>query len=133
MEEESKKKEVDKTFARQLKKIMDERGMTQKWLSDRAGVNAPTVSRYLGGKNLPEVHIIMALAKALNVTVDYLCGLTDTERKPESLGSEQALLLKCYERADAQDKKTLWTLLGRYMTAEEKRFPFSSSVNSEAV
>jgi hypothetical protein len=60
------------------------------------------------------------IAKALNVSVDYLCGLTDSPTPRENLGAEIQLLMRCYERSDAHDKKILWTILERYMTPEEK-------------
>ena len=72
------------------------------------------------------------------MSVDYLCGLTDTPIPRESLGKaassslsyiafrddaqidELHLLMRCYDRADDRDKKTIWTILERYMTDKEK-------------
>ena len=114
-------------FAVILRDLIESRGISQKWLADEAGTTEPTISRYLAAKNQPEITIVVRIAKALKVSVDYLCGLTDTPTPMESLGQEIHLLMKCYERADSHDKKTLWTILERYMTPQEKESPLSSS------
>jgi transcriptional regulator with XRE-family HTH domain len=100
--------------------------ISQKRLADDAHTTEATISRYLAGKNQPEIKIVVRIAKALNVSVDYLCGLTDSPTPRENLGAEMQLLMRCYERSDAHDKKTLWTILERYMTQEEKEGPISS-------
>ena len=110
-----------------LRELLTSRGISQKWLADEADTTEATISRYMSGKNQPEISIVVNIAKALNVSMDFLCGLTDTATPKESLGREIHLLLRCYERADAHDKKTIWTILERYMDAREKESPISSS------
>ena len=114
-------------FAFILRDLLDTKGITQKWLADKANTTEATISRYLSGKNQPEINIVVNIAKALGVSMDYLCALTDNATPKESLGAEILLLMRCYDRADTHDKKTLWTILERYMTAGEKESPISSS------
>jgi len=114
-------------FASILRHQLESRGISQKWLADEAGTTEATISRYLAAKNQPEITIVVRIAKTLKVSVDYLCGLTDSPTPREQLGVETLLLLRCYDRADHHDKKTLWTILERYMKSEEKEWPISSS------
>jgi len=114
-------------FATTLKALIASRGISQKWLADEAETTEATISRYIAGKNQPEISIVVRVAKALNVSVDYLCGLTDMPNPKESLGVEMHMLMRCYGRADSGDKKVLWTVLERYMTPEEKENPISTS------
>jgi transcriptional regulator with XRE-family HTH domain len=114
-------------FAGLLRDILNSRGINQKWLADETGATEATISRYMAGKHQPEINIVVAISKALGVSMDYLCGLTDLQTPKESLGAELHLLMRCYKRADIRDKKIMWTMLERYMTAEEKEGPFSSS------
>ena len=114
-------------FSATLREILNSRGISQKWLADEAKTTEATISRYVAGRNQPEINIVVNVAKALGVSMDYLCGLTDTMVPKESLGQEIHLLLRCYDRADTHDKRTMWTLLERYMTPEEKERPISSS------
>jgi transcriptional regulator with XRE-family HTH domain len=116
-------------FSYTLRDILNSRGASQKWLAEEAKTTEATISRYIAGKNQPEISIVSNIAQALNVSMDYLCGLCDTPTPRESLGAELQLLLRCYGRADSHDKKTLWTILERYMTSEEKERPMSSSLD----
>jgi transcriptional regulator with XRE-family HTH domain len=114
-------------FSSILRDMLQSRGISQKWLAVEAATTEATISRYISGQTQPEINIVVRIAKALRVSVDFLCGLTDSPIPKESLGAEIMLLMRCYDRADAHDKKTLWTILERYMTAAEKDSPISSS------
>ena len=111
---------IKSTFSNILRNLLKTRGISQKWLADAATTTEATISRYAAGQNQPELEILIQIAKALNVSVDYLCGMTDSPLPKESLGFTMNLLMHCYNRSDAHDKKTIWTLLERYMSAEEK-------------
>jgi len=119
-------------FSNILRHQLTSRGISQKWLADEADTTEATISRYLSARNQPEITIVVRIAKALKVSVDYLCGITDSPTPRESLGAEVILLLRCYDRADPHDKKTLWTILERYMKTEEKEWPISSSYGESA-
>ena len=107
------------TFSDILKGLLESRGVSQKWLSVEAETTEATISRYVSGNNQPEILIVMRVAKALDVSVDYLCGLTDIPQSKEVLGDELNMLIKYYSRADKRDKEVVWTVLSRYLTEEE--------------
>ena len=115
-----KNKDVAKVLAETLRELIKSRGISQKWIADNAKTTESTISRYLKGANQPEINIVMRVAKALNVSMDYLCGMTNLEAPKESLGAEVVVLMRCYDRADIRDKKTIWTIMERYMTEAEK-------------
>ena len=122
-------KNVAAIFATILREHIKSRGINQKWLADEASTTEPTISRYLKGVNQPEINIMVRIAKALNVSVDFLCGLTNLPSPKESLGLENHMLIRCYERADNRDKKIIWSILEGYMTSEEKESPFSFGID----
>ena len=107
-------------FPNILRELLEQHGKNQRWLAIEANTTEATISRYLSGQNKPEINIIIDIAKAFDVSVDYLCGLTDLQTPKESLGSEFIQLMRCYERASERDKKILWTVLEGYMTDSEK-------------
>ena len=121
-----------KKFAALLRDLLEAKGINQKWLADKAGTTESTISRYLNPKdgNQPEIATVVRIAKALDVSVDYLCGLTNLPSPKETLGTENHMLLRCYGRADARDKKIVWSILEGYMTPAEKENPFSSSIDA---
>ncbi|MCL1986710.1 MAG: helix-turn-helix transcriptional regulator [Firmicutes bacterium] len=123
----------NKLFSNILRELLDTRGISQKWLADMADATEATISRYVAGKVQPEINIVVRIAEALNVSVDYLCGLTDMPIPKEKLGPELNLLMQCYNRADMHDRKTIWTMLERYMKPNEKENPMSTTFEGKGV
>lgn len=60
-----------------LRTIRNLRGLTQQELAERAGVNQQAIARY--EKNITEATdgALTSIARALNITSDYLLGLSD--------------------------------------------------------
>ena len=64
------------TFGQRVAQLRAERGWTQKELAERTHVQYETINRIENGKHTaPRVHVLVALAKALRTTTDYLCGM----------------------------------------------------------
>ena len=113
-------------FGDLLRDMLDSRGISQKWLADNAETTESTISRYLNGKNQPEINIVARIAKALGVSMDYLCGLTDNPTPREHMGGENILLIRCFKRADTRDKKVVWSVLERYVSTKERQLQLGS-------
>lgn len=65
-------------FIKQLKKIMTEKGLTQKQLADKLNVTDVFVSNYLKGKRNPKPTTIYKFANALDVPTSYFLEEIDT-------------------------------------------------------
>lgn len=68
-------------FSKRLKEARTDKNMTQKELSEKSGVSTVMISAYErsntnSGKN-PALNNIYAIAMALGVSIDWLCGLTE--------------------------------------------------------
>ena len=113
-------KKFARRFAGILRETMKSRGVSQKWLADMAATTESTISRYLKGGNQPEISIVARIAKALGVSVDYLCGLTNAPAPAESMSAELQMLLRCYGRGDARDRELVWAVLARHVTDAER-------------
>ena len=109
------------TFSERLKLTIEKRGTTQRWVAEQAGVRESTISRYISEQNAPAILDILAgICTALNVSSDYLIGLTNIPTKPETGESDEVLLLvRCFERMLPEDKAVLWALCNKYVN--EKR------------
>jgi len=66
-------------FAVRLFKALEKSGMMQKEFADRIGVTQTSVSRYLSGDRIPKADLVASMAKALEVSCDYLCGMDGAE------------------------------------------------------
>lgn len=60
-----------------LRAIRKERGLTQKDLAKKAGLRQATLSHIERGFAAPRADKLAALCRALDVSADYLLGLTD--------------------------------------------------------
>lgn len=72
------------SFARNLKKTMQERNMTQTELAELTGIGKSSISQYLSGKNEPSNKRIEKIADALECSVAYLNGLTEISDETDS-------------------------------------------------
>lgn len=54
-------------------------GLSQAEVSRRLGVSDSLVNRWISGERLPTTEMVPALAILLNVSADWLLGLTETE------------------------------------------------------
>lgn len=64
-------------FSEVLLSTLKERGMKQADLCRISGVPRSLISEYISGKKSPTLGNAIAIASALNVTLDYLTGKTE--------------------------------------------------------
>lgn len=60
-------------LGRRIKDALGDR--TQAWLSERSGLTQATVSRYIRGTRVPDAYALASIAKALDVSCDWLLGI----------------------------------------------------------
>lgn len=65
------------TFSERLSEAMQERDISQYRLAALTGIPQSTISRYLGGKREISICYLVPICKALEVSSDYLLGLSD--------------------------------------------------------
>ena len=65
------------TFTTRLKKSINERGLSQRMLATLIGTTEQSVSRWVRGNRTPDVDALYKMCKALDVSADYLLGLSD--------------------------------------------------------
>lgn len=110
------------TFPERLDQICTERGISQKWIADHANVTEASVSRWIAQNNYPAIlDALKRLAADLNVTTDYLIGITDYPQPSQDLAPDAILLLRCYDRMNVEDKFVLWALLDRYIAPIDRQ------------
>lgn len=75
-------KTENSVFATRLREIMKERGENQTTLADKITsqyltIQRQTISLYMSGQSRPDTERMTAIAKVLNVSTDWLLGLSD--------------------------------------------------------
>ncbi len=72
--------EVIDGFATRLREAMQDKGWNQKVLSERSGIHHQQIHKLLRGERTnPQVSTVLDLARALEVSVDYLLGRTKSK------------------------------------------------------
>lgn len=103
-------------FADRLNDLIKSRGVTQKYLASKSGVTSATISRYTCSISEPVVFdMIVKLARALNVTTDYLLGASNLESQSLNVPNDVKLLLDAYDKLTPDDRAVLWSLLLKYL------------------
>ena len=70
----------NKLLPTRIRAIMDKRKMKQKDLADKTGIARQSIGYYADGSNIPNAEVLAKIAKALDVSSDYLLGLSDDEK-----------------------------------------------------
>jgi transcriptional regulator with XRE-family HTH domain len=65
------------TFGERLKEARTDRKLSQATLGSRVGVSYVTINHYEQNKTAPSIDKLVAIANALGVTLDWLCGKED--------------------------------------------------------
>ena len=64
-------------FAKRLKELRLERGLSQMGLSVATGISQSAIAKWEVNKTEPTASALITLSKFFEETVDYLLGLTD--------------------------------------------------------
>ena len=64
-------------LGKRLKELREERGLTQKELSEKLNLNSVTYLHYGKSQREPPLSVLADMAKFFDVSVDYLLGLKD--------------------------------------------------------
>lgn len=83
-------------FRQTLERLMARRGYLQADLAEKAGLSQSQISKLLNGKREPKLSTLMALAKALGCSLDYLAGIDNPG--PDELTQDERDLLDIYRR-----------------------------------
>ena len=67
---------IEDSFGQRLKAALNSRHMMQKELAEKIGVHEMAISRYIHGGRIISVPILIEICKVLNVSADYLLGLS---------------------------------------------------------
>jgi len=107
-------------FSNILYDLLQQRGLTQRTLAEMAHTTEATISRYLTNSDrMPRVDLVASIAQALNVSTDYLLGLTSVPNR-QSFTDEISSLISCYNKANDNDRKVIWAVLDKYKDSNIK-------------
>ena len=115
-------------FAKRLLRARKAAGLSMKTLGDDAGVSANSIKKYEHGETMPSSKILLALAKALEVRIEYFFRPVKVELKGVEYRKRASTPQKLLDQinGDVLDQAERWTeLLDLYPDSVKPVPPFS--------
>ena len=107
-------------YSARLRELLIESKISQADFASAASCSEASMSRYLRGvSTYPPITVFMALATKMNVSVDYLLGLTSIPAVRQNSEEFGYIMYDCYSRATDRDKLLVGTILNSYLTEDE--------------
>jgi transcriptional regulator with XRE-family HTH domain len=116
------KNEELSNFGARLKKLRLERGFTQQELANEINVSQRVIVYYERETNHPPSDLLPSIARALDVTVDELLGLTAAKKKkasPSSLSPRLERRLQQIESLNSKNKRQLLQIIDTFIEREK--------------
>lgn len=86
-------------LSKNLKAALEKQNISQAQLAEKVGTTAANISNYMRGNAFPPVDTLVEIAKALEVSLDQLCNMDESEAShsvPQSLGDVARLIDEMY-------------------------------------
>lgn len=94
-------------FGKRLVAMRKASGLTQQQLGEKVGVSKRVIAYYEGETDYPPTHLIVPLAKALNVSTDELLGIKQTKKTLRPDFASLWRRLKVVESFSDKERKAL--------------------------
>ena len=110
-------------YAKILKELRAEKGLTQVELAKLAHLAPSCIAMIEVGKNEPTAKTLVNLSKALNVSIDYLVGNENDfgvvdNNEFEKLNYQEYKMIKIYRAVSERDKKLVESIFDGLVTSE---------------
>ena len=99
-------------FRRNLKVLINNRGMNQADMASELGMSTAALSRYLNGVRSPDLEYVIKIANYFNISVDWLLGLTGERYNVMPADLQEVAWL--YSLATKDDQNVVQAVLAKY-------------------
>ncbi len=106
-------------FGQTLKKLRQERGMTQKQLAEIVEVDLPRISKYERGLVYPTTEMIATLADVFQISIDYLIRGEYVPEVQVVYSTELAKRLESMSRLPLKDQQIIIDVIDTYIRRRE--------------
>ncbi len=102
-----------------LKKLRENAGISQKQLADSIGVSQQSINKYENHKIEPDIDTLIKIADYFETSVDYLIGHSTIRRKIErteeyELNAEESRLIEQYRKLSAKQRAGVQSVIDSY-------------------
>jgi transcriptional regulator with XRE-family HTH domain len=108
-------------FDEKLREELNFRDWTVKELSAATGVSVNTLNHYLNGnKSIPAADVAIKIARALNVSVEFLFGNDNTSISQKIIPSRIRSIAEKFLQLDEFDRTAVEALIDKMVTRKNK-------------
>lgn len=102
-----------------LRKLREEKGVTQKQLADIISVSQQSINKYENHNIEPDIDTLIKMADYFETSVDYIVGHSKIRRKIEivnsyDLNAEEAKLVEGYRKLSNKQRFSIALILENY-------------------
>ena len=99
-----------------LRKLRENRGVSQQKLADILGITQQSIYKYEKLKIEPDIGTLVLIADYFGTTVDYLIGHTPPESPEElDLSKDEWALLRGYRRLSESERESIRLVIKNYL------------------
>ena len=110
-----------------LKKLRNQKELTQAELSTVLNVSPSTIGMWEQGRREPDYDYLKAIADYFNVSIDYLLGRKTANSSPP-LSDEHSSLLQKYDALADDGRQLIRTMLDSLLLSHPKHLPSDSNL-----
>lgn len=106
-------------MVKNLKTLRGKKEISQKQLAEEISVSQQSINKYENHNVEPDIETLILMADYFGVSVDYLIGNTDIDRKvekvePYDLNGEEAALIDDYRSLNHKEKESIKSVIRNY-------------------
>ena len=94
-------------FQKRLKELLDEKHLSQVDFAKKINVQKSTINGYILGYRSPSIETLILMAKELNVSIDFLIGLSNVRKNIAELNDEEIQIIDAYRNFGSEGKSIL--------------------------
>lgn len=117
-------KEQISIFSLRIKELRESLGLSQSEFAKSVGTTQTTLSSYENTNKTPSLEIVKAIAEKYNVSIDWLCGLSEKKSPSTAIETYSDLFAFFLE---LNNISSLETLFGKKEKLENENVPFSDN------
>lgn len=92
------------SIGKRILELLSDQNVSQKTLADELQVSRSTLNNYLKGRRWLSPDLICGICRSLDISADYLLGLSD-QKHPSRLPEDELALLELYRALPSHAKR----------------------------
>ena len=107
-------------IGRKIQDVLDDKDITQTRLAEQLNIPLSTLNGYMTGRRAFPLEILRDIAVVLQVTMDYLLGISSSAEQPMELKHSEEELIKAYRGLKKDQRELIYQNI-QFMKQQNQR------------